>query len=262
MAWPGIDHVRSFLYLVLLLVNNKALVRKDRSDIIFLLFSSNEEDLVLSLDRREVLGKDVRVSQRDLHSGLSVQLMDEQRLLLVAVVVQSRLDWGQDVIWLEADHIVQESPKLVSFGPDFYWWSCVSLYVLNMATNFAFEVFHVMFQIWNYVLLLQNFQKLFALVQFNQILNSLVDAILKAFELIQSLVCEIFGRWLVFLHTLEVADNLLGAWLLLINDALQVVEFLVNLLGDFVLQPLLVSNPLLHLLAFLKIVSALLLDIL
>lgn len=66
-----------------------------------------------------------------------------------------------------------------------------------------------MLQLRDNVLLLEDFEMLFALVEFNEVLNSLIDAILEAFELIKRLVSEIFGRWLVLLHAFKITDDLL-----------------------------------------------------
>ena len=112
------------------------------------------------------------------------------------------------------------------------------------------------------MLLLKYLQMLLALVEFNQVLNSLIYAILEAFEFIERLVREILGWRLVFLHTFKIADDLLRTRLLFIDYALEIVELFVNFLGDFILQPLLVPNALLHFLAFLQIICALFLYIL
>lgn len=90
----------------------------------------------------------------------------------------------------------------------------------------------------------------------------MIDAILESLELIKSLVSEILGRWLVLLNTLKIANDLLSTGFLLINYTLEIVKLLVNFLGYFVLEFLLVANPFLHLLTLLEIISTLLLDVL
>jgi hypothetical protein len=54
-------------------------------------------------------------------------------------------------------------------------------------------------------------------------------------------------RWSVILHALQVAYDLLGIALLLIDDALEHVELLVHLLGDLFFEALLVQDSVLHL---------------
>ena len=67
------------------------------------------------MDRREVLSKQVGISDGDLNCGLRIKLMDEKGFLLIAVVVESWLDGGKDVVGFKADHIMEESSEFVSF---------------------------------------------------------------------------------------------------------------------------------------------------
>lgn len=71
-----------------------------------------------------------------------------------------------------------------------------------MAANFVLEVLHVVLQLRNYMLLLQDFQVLLALVELYQVLDPLIYAILETLQLIESLIREIFGWGLVLLHRL------------------------------------------------------------
>ena len=66
------------MYFILLLIDYEALIREDGANVIFLLLTTNKEDLVLSLNGSEVLWKQVSISQGDLHCCLSIQLMDEK----------------------------------------------------------------------------------------------------------------------------------------------------------------------------------------
>jgi hypothetical protein len=50
MAGARINHVTSLLNFILLFINNEALIRKHRSDIILLLLTTDEEDFVLGLN--------------------------------------------------------------------------------------------------------------------------------------------------------------------------------------------------------------------
>ena len=63
------------------------------------------------------------------------------------------------------------------------------------------------------------------------------------------------------MDALQIADDLFGAQLLLIDDTLEVIELLVHLFGDFILQSLLASDSFLHFLAFLQIICALFLNV-
>jgi len=85
------------------------------------------------------------------------------------------------------------------------------------------------------MLLLQDFQVLLSLIELDEILDSLIDTVLKALELIQCLVSEVFWWWLILLDTLKVTDNLFGTRLLFVNDALQIIKFFIDFLGDLIL---------------------------
>jgi hypothetical protein len=49
------------------------------------------------------------------------------------------------------------------------------------------------------------------------------------------LVGKVLGRWLVLLNALQIADDLFGTGFLFINDALEIVELLIDFLGYLIL---------------------------
>ena len=59
VARATILHMGPALHLVGCFVNHKAIGGNDRSDVVFLLFASDAEDLVLDLDRAEILWQDL-----------------------------------------------------------------------------------------------------------------------------------------------------------------------------------------------------------
>ena len=69
----------------------------------------------MGLDRSEFLRKDISISNWDLGSSLGVELMDEKGFLFLVVIVESWLDGGQNIVWLEANHVVKEPSELVDF---------------------------------------------------------------------------------------------------------------------------------------------------
>jgi len=77
---------------------------------------------------------------------------------------------------------------------------------------------------------------------------------LELLELIKCLVSKVLGRWLIVLNALQVADDLLGVGLLLVNYALQHIELLVDLLVYFILEAFLIQYFELHLLAFTEVI--------
>ena len=89
----------------------------------------------------------------------------------------------------------------------------------------------------------------------------MVDILRESAQLIQSVLSEVLWRRLVFLHTLKVANDDGRLLLLLVNDALEIVELAVHLFRDLVFKLLLIADFLLHLLSFLQIVRAFFLDV-
>ena len=245
-----VDHKGSLLNLIGLLVDNVALVREHRSDVVFLFLSSNEENFVLSLNRCELLWKDLSISYLNLGCCLCIQLMNEQCLLLLIVIVQSWLDRCQNIVRLKANNIVQKASELVDLRFHLNHWPSIFIDKADMIFDFCLKINCFVSHLVNEVLLLQYLQKLLSVVELLQILDSLRNVRLELFELVQGLICEILWRWLVVLHTLEVADDLLGVGLLLVNDAFEHVKLLVHFLVNFILQTFLIQDLKLHFLTF------------
>ena len=62
--------------------------------------------------------------------------MDEQRLLLLIVIMKTRLDACKDIVGLKANDVVEEAPELVNFRFDFDDWASVLLHKVNVVSNF------------------------------------------------------------------------------------------------------------------------------
>lgn len=157
---------------------------------------------------------------------------------------------------------MEEASELIDLRLYFDNWSSIFIYKANMVFYFCFKINCFVSHLVNEVLLLQNLQKLFSIVQVLQILNSLRDVCLKLFELVQSLIREILRRWLIVLYTLKVAYDLLGICLLFVDDTLEHIELLINLLINLILKTFLVQNLLLHFLALSQVIRAFLLYLL
>ena len=106
MARASIVHKSSFLNFISTLINHITLIRKYRSNIIFLFLSSDEENFILGLDGCKFLWQYVMVSNCDLDSSLGIQLMNEQTFLLLVVIVKSRFDACQNIVGFKTYHIV------------------------------------------------------------------------------------------------------------------------------------------------------------
>lgn len=120
--------------------------------------------------------------------------------------------------------------------------------------NLVLEIFILHIKLIDHMLLLEDLQELFAIIEGIKVFNPVINICLEAFKFIKCLVSKVLWRWSIVLDALQVADDLLGIRLLLVNNALEHVELLVYLLGDLLLKRLLVENAMLHLRAFAQIV--------
>ena len=109
-----------------------------------------------------------------------------------------------------------------------------------MGVDLVLEVFILHIKLIDHMLLLEHLQKLLAIIERIQVFNPIINIVLKPFKFIQCLISEVLRWWPVVLHALQVAYDLLGIALLLIDDALEHVELLVHLLRDFFFEALLV----------------------
>lgn len=65
--------------------------------------------------------------------------MNEQRFLFFVIIMKSWFNTGENIIWFEANHIMQEPSKFVYFTFDLNHWSSVFLDKVHVLTNFRFE---------------------------------------------------------------------------------------------------------------------------
>lgn len=80
-------------------------------------------------------------------------------------------------------------------------------------------------------------------------------------QLFQGVRREIFRRRLVLLDAFQIANQHCCLFFLFIDDALEVVELLIDFLTNFIFESFLITDLLLHLLGLLKVAGALHLDI-
>ena len=123
-----------------------------------------------------------------------------------------------------------------------------------MGVDLVLEVFILHIKLVDHMLLLQDLQELFAIIEGIKVFNPVINICLEAFKFIKCLVSKVLWRWSVVLHALQVADDFLGIRLLIVYEALEHIELLVLLLGDLLLKRLLVEDAMLHLRAFAQIV--------
>ena len=164
MSRSCINHRSSLLDFIFLFINNIAFIREYWSNVVFFFLSSNKKYFILCLNRWKFLWKNISISNLNLYCILWIQLMNKQRLLFFAIIVKSWFYRSEYVIWFKTYNIMKKPSEFVSFRFYFNHWPCIFLNIINMATNFIFKIFHILFQIWNYIFLLQHFQKFFWLV--------------------------------------------------------------------------------------------------
>ena len=157
---------------------------------------------------------------------------------------------------------MQETSELIRLRPHLNSWSSIFVYVVDVVADFRLEVLHIGLQIRNQVLLLQHLQVLLLSVQSHLRLDSGVYAALEVRQLIQGCRNKIFLRRLVFLHTFKITDYFASLRLLLVDNLLEIVKLTIDLFGNLVLKPLLISDLLLHLSALVQVLFALFLNLL
>ena len=181
MAAACAVHKRTLLNFVGLLVDDITFIRKYRSDIVFLLLPSDEKYLVLSLNWRKFLRENIGISNWDLCCCLSVQLMNKQRLLFFIVIMQPRFNRCKDIVRLKRNNIVQKASELINFRLYFNHWPGILLHKVYMISNFTFKFRVFGFEVWDEMLLLENFQKVFWIVKVLKALNAFVNFLLETF---------------------------------------------------------------------------------
>ena len=122
---------------------------------------------------------------------MSVQIVNEEALLLLRIVVKPGLDTRQDVIWLKADDIVQEASELVRLG--FYLNSRPSIlaHKFDVRMHLRFKILHSPLNFVDQMLLFEDVKILLALVQPCLRLNAVVDVLLEVFHLIKRACGEV-----------------------------------------------------------------------
>ena len=79
--------------------------------------------------------------------------MDEQTFLLFIVVVQARFDGRKNVIWLEGNHVMEETSEFVYFWLNLNLWSGIYLHCINVRVDHIFELVISLIEV-EYVMLL------------------------------------------------------------------------------------------------------------
>lgn len=250
-------HACAPLNLVGLLVDNEALVRHHCPNFVFLLLAADEEDFVLSLDGREVLGDDVSVPEIDGRGCLGPKLVDQQLLALFVEVMQPGLVGLQDEVWLKADNVVKKAAEFVDFTSDLNHRPGVLLDEDCLALDLLGECLRPRRELMEPLPLLQHLQVLHLLAQLALLRYPVLNFVLKRLKLDEGLLGEVLGRRLILLHALEVLDDVLGLKLLLVDDCLQLVVLLVHFFEDLLLQTLLTHHAVLHVRARLQRFAAL-----
>jgi len=239
MPRSTILHGGASLNLIGLLVDDKAVRGYDCSDLVLLLLSTDKEDLILDLDRGEILWDDLSVADADRRGGLRSQIMDLESRRLSIEVVESWSILLEDVVWLKADNVMEEAAEFVDFRTYLDLWSRVFLQVTFVCRNCIFKLFCLRCQSIKLVSLLQDLEELSLLTQLSLLLDAFFDLHDKGLHAVKCLLCEVLARWCVLLNAFQVLDGVLSDDSLLIDDRLQLIVLTVHLPNDFFLDALL-----------------------
>lgn len=156
MSWSSVFHLSSRHNIVCLLVYNESVVWIDAPDVVVFLLSSDDEDLVLCLDGCELCRQFLSIPDLNALSSLGTQLMDVQLSVLLIKVVESWSWWCKNVVWVEADHIVEEASELVYFALDLDVWSWVFCKEAIVLGNLVLQLLQLLLELLNHSSLLEN----------------------------------------------------------------------------------------------------------
>ncbi len=106
MTWARILHGCTGNYFVSLLINHVGLSRVNTLDFILTFLSTDNKDLVLSLDWGELLRQSVSVAQLNALCCLTWKLMDVKFFSFFIEIVKARAARCQDIIGLKADNVM------------------------------------------------------------------------------------------------------------------------------------------------------------
>ena len=136
--------------------------------------------------------------------------MNEQTFLFLVVVVETRFDACQNIVWLKTYHVVQESAEFINFAFHFDQGSSIFLNEIDVRVDLVLEVFILHVKLIDHMLLLQYLEEFLAIIECIEIFNPVINISLEAFKFIKSLISKVLWGWSVVLDALQVADDLLG----------------------------------------------------
>jgi hypothetical protein len=143
-------------YLVGLLINDICLVGVHTFDVVLSLLTTDDEDLILSLDRGGLRWEFVPVSKLNALCRLTGQLMNVKLLGVFIEIVQPWPAWRQDIVRLEADHVVEEAAEFVNLALDLDVGSRVLLEEGVVLIDLHLKLIELVLVVFNCLFLLQD----------------------------------------------------------------------------------------------------------
>mmetsp|Transcript_38873 Transcript_38873/g.37212 ORF Transcript_38873/g.37212 Transcript_38873/m.37212 type:complete len:274 (-) Transcript_38873:199-1020(-) len=228
VATAGVLHVGLLVDFVGVFIHHESLCRADAPDIIFFLFSANNEDLVLCLDAREVHGEGLLIPNGDSHRVLGVELVDVEVLATVIEVVKSEFGLRKDEIRFEADDIMEEASELVHFALHLNAGSGVLLEEGVVLADLGLQLAQLRVVGFEGPSLHEDLQVLVLALEPLELLDGFLHLAVELLQLHQRLSCEVLGRWLVVLDAFEIPDDVFRLVFLLIDDVLEDIVLLLH----------------------------------
>lgn len=144
--------------------------------------------------------------------------MDHQLAVHFVVVVKARLVLRQDEVRLEADHVVEEAPKLVDLTADDDVGPRVLLQVGLVLRDLRLEQVCALGELVNLVAELEDGEEVFLVSQGLLRGDPFVEVASEGVESGERLGSEVLRRRLVLLDALQVLNREEGLLALLVND--------------------------------------------
>lgn len=123
MSGSSVSHNCSFMNFIGLLIDHKTVVWIDASNLIFLLFASNNKNLVLSLNTSKVCRKLICISELNTLCSLWSKFVNIKMSAIFIKVMKSGFRTCKNIIWIKANNIVKKTSKFVNFTFNLNIWS-------------------------------------------------------------------------------------------------------------------------------------------
>lgn len=190
--------------------------------------TADEEQLILSLDRRKVFRDMVKTLYDDFVRCLWAEIMDAYCVLSLVIVMDSWFFWWHYVVRFKRDHIRQETSELISLTFYVDLWLCVVLHHSSLAFQLAAQFSRYVLVVADLILLVQNVDVACWLIQLFESCKLALNLSNKRLKASDHLLRKLVRGRLVLLYTFKVPNDLDRVCLSLVYNLLKQIELPVD----------------------------------